>query len=128
MHAALKTHDARIKELQRRQGNNYVFKQQSCQCVCYRLRDEHFLKTKSETELQEMCTKLESLQTETEKLQTQKTHHDQELNTLTLHKQQLQEQLSDALNQLEQMKQREKNTQKMFVFTAMLMPSLLILD
>lgn len=89
-------------------------------CVCFRLRDEHFLKTKSETELQGMQSKLESLQTEMERVQTQKTRHDQELNTLTSHKQQLQDQLSDALNQLAQMTERDQNTQKTFILIVML--------
>lgn len=125
LHEALKTHDARIKELQKRQGNNYgYYERPTYQSVCYRLRDEHYLKTKSETELQGMCSKLDSLQTETERLHKQRKDHDQELSTLTSHKQQLQDQLSDALSQLEQLKQREKKTQKTFIFIPIPMPSL----
>eukprot|EP00210_Caulerpa_lentillifera_P004912 g4688.t1 len=97
LHDALKTHDARIRELQKR------------------LRDEHYLKTKAESQLQGMSSKMEQLRTEMEQLLQQRACHDQQLSDLSSSKQLLQDQLSNSQKQLEQFKQKETDTETKLV-------------
>ena len=105
---ALKTHDARLKELQRR----LISRKRDSYCDrgrcgnCYRLRDEHCLRTRLEADEKEKATRLVLLEEECNQIRSQAAQQAEEMQQQHVTCRHLTEQLTESGAKLKERTQK----------------------